>query len=105
MLSILPQRETSQALVTVDPAAPVYEIIVIDHADDPSLIPMRSVRPLPAVRRRGPRRVMLMTAAGAAICAAVGFGAGMLVGTVPAPQLPGPPPELSSINSWMAHQT
>ena len=104
MLSILPRPNASKALVTTDPVPPVYEIIVIDHADDQSLLPMRSVRPLPAVRRRGPRRVGLMTAAGAAICAGLGFGAGMLMGKVPSPQVPGPPPELSSVTSWLAHQ-
>jgi hypothetical protein len=91
MLSIRPQH--------VEPA---YEIIVIDHADDQALVPVRNIRQLAGRRRRGRRRVVLITAAAAALCAAVGFGAGLLVGRVPAPQAPEPPPALSSVRSWLA---
>ena len=104
VLSIRPQRE-APAAETDDLAAPAYEIIVIDHADDRALVPIRSVRTLHPVPRRGPRRIMLMTVAGAGLSAAVGFGAGMLVGTVPAPKAPGPPSQLSSVGSWLASQT
>ena len=91
MLSIRPQH-----------AEPVYEIIVIDHADDRALVPVRNIRHVAVARRRGGRRIMLITAAAAALCAAVGFGAGLLVGQVPAPKAPEAPPALSSVRSWLA---
>lgn len=91
MLSIRPQH-----------AEPVYEIIVIDHADDRALVPVRDVRHVAAARRRGRRRILLITAAAAALCAAAGFGAGLLVGRVPAPKAPDVPPALSSVRSWLA---
>ena len=91
MLSIRPQH-----------VEPVYEIIVIDHVDDQALVPVRDVRHMAVARRRGRRRIMLITAAAAALCAAVGFGAGLLVGQVPAPQAPATPPALSSVGSWLA---
>jgi hypothetical protein len=107
MLSFLPQRdETATPCVGADlqigQARDVYEIIVIDHADDQALVPMRNVHPLPAVQRRGRRRIMMPTAAAAVVCAAVGFGAGMLLGKLPAPNAPGPPPALSSVPAWLA---
>ena len=91
MLSIRPYRDE-----------PVYEIIVIDQVDDQALMPVRNIRHLPAVRRRSRGRVILITVAAAALCAAAGFGAGMLVGRVPAPQAPDAPPALASVRSWFA---
>ncbi len=84
---------------------PVFEIIVIDHADDRTLVPVRSIRHVAVPRRRGRRRIMLITAAAAALCATVGFGAGLLVGQVPAPNAPAAPPALSSVRSWLASTT
>ncbi len=81
---------------------PVYDIIVIDHVNDQALVPVRDVRHMAAVRRRSRRRILLTTATAAALCAALGFGAGLLVGQVPAPKVPEPPPALSSVRSWLA---
>ena len=47
----------------------------------------------------------LITAAAAALCAAAGFAAGVLFGTMPSPQLPSAPPALSSVRAWFASQT
>jgi hypothetical protein len=102
MLSILPQREDTRADLNVDPAVPVYEIIVIDHADEHALVPLRNIHPLPAVRRRSGRRITLITTAAAAICAAVGFGAGIMLSDVPAPSAPAAPAALSSVPAWFA---
>src|SRR5688572_28792290 len=86
----------------VRPTENVYEIIVIDHADDRALVPIRNIHPLPAARRRPGRRIMAMSAAAAAMCAGVGFGAGLMLSEVPAPRPPAAPPALSSVRSWFA---
>lgn len=99
MLSIVPPRHVPPA---ADSAANGYEIIVIDQAGDQALVALRNVHPLAAVGRQRRRGPMLIAAAAAAMCAAVGFGAGMVMGEVPPPAAPAVPRPLASVAAWSA---